>query len=67
MITKIITAKGGEFAVGADGRLRPVETHFGLSTDTKPTEGVQNAERYFEMDSGDLYLYDADGKQWLPV
>lgn len=66
MITKIITAKGGEFEVGTDGLLRPVETHYGLSSDTKPTDGVRNAERYLEMDTGKLFLYDADNEEWLP-
>lgn len=66
MITKIITAKGGEFAV-EDGHLRPVETYYGLSSDAKPTEGVNNADRYLEMDTGDVYLFDGSGNRWLPV
>ena len=66
MITKIITAKGGEFEVGSDGLLRPVETHYGLSTDAKPTVGVRNAERYLEMDTGKLFLFNADNEERLP-
>ena len=67
MITKIITAKCGEFAVEADGRLRAVETYYGLSSDPKPTEGVNNADRYLEMDSGNVSLFDEENKQWHPI
>ena len=66
MITKTITVKGGEFAVEADGRLRPVETYYGMFDDPKPTEGVNDADRYAEKDTGDLFIFDGDGKQWLP-
>lgn len=41
-----------------------------LSTDTKPTETdftIGNADILIEIDSGDVYLYDADGKQWKKV
>ena len=67
MITKIITVKGGEFAVEENGRIRPVETHYGLSGDTKPTEGVKNADRYFEMDTRKVGLFDEMGRVWLPL
>ena len=67
MITKIIAAKGGEFAVEAAGRIRAVETYYGLKADVKPLEGINNADRYFEMDTGNLYLFDEAGRQWLPV
>ena len=67
MITKIIKVKGGEFAVGADGRMRPVETHYGLSTDPKPTVGVSNADRYLEMDTGEVSLFDETNQCWWPV
>ena len=48
MITKTITVKGGEFAVEANGRLRPIETYYGMKADPKPTEGVCDADRYLE-------------------
>lgn len=67
MITKIITVKGGEFAVEADGRLRPVETYYGLSADPKPMEGVNNADRYMEMDTGEVSLFDATNHRWWPA
>ena len=67
MITKTITVKGGEFVVEADGRLRPVETYYGLSGDTKLVAGVNNADRYMEMDTGEVYLFDETNQCWLPV
>ena len=67
MITKIITVKGGEFAVEADGRMRPVETHYGLSDDPKPMEGVNNADRYMEIDTGEVLLFDETNHRWWPV
>ena len=67
MITKIISVKGGEFAVSESGHIRPVETNFGLSVDAKPVVGVENADRFYEMDTKRMYLYDADGKEWLPL
>ena len=45
MITKTITVKGGEFAVEANGRLRPIETYYGMSGDSKPVECVCDADR----------------------
>lgn len=37
---------------------------FGLSSDTKPTD-VCNASLFYEMDTGDLYLFDEQNKVWL--
>ena len=48
-------------------------TFFGLSTDTKPTYiervvGIQysipNGAAFYEMDTGDIYLYDAENTTW---
>ena len=65
MITKVIAAKGGELAVEAGGRVHPVATLYGLSADEKPTGTCKNADRFFEMDTGELYLYDEAGGEWL--
>ena len=40
-------------------------TYFGLSTDSKPTDGVSNGSCFLEMNTGKIYFYDADGAQWL--
>lgn len=41
----------------------------GLSTDTKPTNltgygDVPNGSTFLEIDTGDIYAYDADGESW---
>lgn len=35
----------------------------GLSTDSKPTT-VPNGSTFLEMDTGDVYIFDADNTQW---
>jgi len=45
---------------------KPTE-YYGLSTDTKPTENVGNADLFMEIDTGDVFLFDADGNQWCQV
>lgn len=36
----------------------------GLSTDEKPMN-VANGSGFFEMDTGDYYMYDEENQQWL--
>lgn len=37
----------------------------GLSTDTKPTDAyIPNGSSFLEMDTGDVYFWDADAPQW---
>ena len=38
-----------------------------LSTDTKPTNGIQNGSTCLEIDTGKLYSYDAVGKEWHEI
>ena len=38
--------------------------YYGLSTDVKP-ESANNGSRYIEMDTGKLYLFDAESAEWL--
>ena len=35
----------------------------GLSTDTKPT-GAPNGSTFMEIDTGDVYCYDAENNVW---
>ena len=35
-----------------------------LSTDTKPTTGWSNGSKLIEMDTGTLYIYDAENSTW---
>lgn len=37
-----------------------------MSTDTKPTN-VSNGSTCIEIDTGNGYLFDADGKQWKEI
>lgn len=39
----------------------------GLSTDTKPEKPGSNGSTFFEMDTGDLYVYDEDNETWIAV
>ena len=36
-----------------------------LSTDTKPTEGIANGSKVFEMDTATVYMFDGDSKTWI--
>ena len=36
----------------------------GLSTDTKPTDGVRNGSVFIEIDTGKRYLFDEENKEW---
>lgn len=40
--------------------------YFGLKDDPKPTAGVPNGSDFIEIDTGDVYFYDADenGSGW---
>lgn len=51
-----------------DNRL-PVEIR-GLSTDEKPIDtfegiAIDNGSVFLEIDTGDVYFFDIDSKQWL--
>lgn len=35
-----------------------------LSTDTKPTEGINNGSSLIEIDTGKGYVFDAENKEW---
>lgn len=36
----------------------------GLSTEDKPTTNIPNGSTYTEIDTGKLYMFDAEGQQW---
>ena len=38
----------------------------GLSTDTKPTD-VGNGSIYIEIDTGSIYMFDAQNKLWKEI
>lgn len=39
----------------------------GLSTDTKPTENVNNGSVFIEIDTGKMFLYDQQNSLWKEV
>ena len=50
-----------------DDPCQDITEYRGLSTDTKPTDCVYNGDVFFEMDTGDVFMYDAAGKTWLKI
>lgn len=36
-----------------------------LYTDTKPTEGIANGSKIFEMDTATVYMFDGASKTWI--
>ena len=42
-----------------------ISTYYGLSDDTKPTEGVGNGSAFIEMDTSKVYFFDAGNSEWL--
>lgn len=40
-------------------------TYYCLSTDTKPTDGVENGDALLEMDTTYWYLFDKENQTWL--
>lgn len=46
-------------------KVQTVKTYSGLSTDSKPTEGIANGSQFIELDSGKLYMFDKDSELWM--
>lgn len=65
LITKIIELDGSEIAIN-DG-YRKIVTTYGLSTDEKPIDGSKNADRFMEMDTGNVFLFDEQNKKWMGI
>lgn len=42
-----------------------ISIYYGLSTDSKPTEGVGNGSAFIEMDTSKVYFFDAGNAEWL--
>ena len=41
-----------------------INTYYGLSTDTKPLD-CPNASIFYEMDTGDVYMFNAASSVWI--
>lgn len=43
-----------------------INEYYGLSTDTKPTfPKIPNGSIFFEMDTGDIYMWDIENGVWI--
>lgn len=48
------------------GKAVPVCDFYGKSTDSKPTDSsVGNGSFFLEMDTGNLFLFDIETKEWI--
>lgn len=47
------------------GRTNIME-YIGLSSDTKPTDAT-NGSAFVEMDTGDVYVFDASSVSWIKM
>ena len=65
MITNVIQIDGSEHAIMPNGDVRKVVTANGKSTDVKPTTGYRNGDRFYEMDTQKVFMFDEDTKTWL--
>ena len=39
--------------------------YYGLSTDMKPSSDIPNASVFYEMDTGDIYMFSKGSGEWL--
>lgn len=37
----------------------------GLSTDTKPIDGINNGSSFYEMDTKKVFLFDEQNQKWI--
>lgn len=37
----------------------------GLSTDTKPTDGIPNGSTFYEINTQDVYMFDEENQTWI--
>lgn len=65
MITRVMEIDGESYVVLPGGDLCKRAEFYGKSTDTKPMDGVNNADIFYEMDTKKVFLFDAENKQWL--
>ena len=53
-----------DLIVGTPGNQKHYYEMAGLSTDTKPVEGVAMGSKAIEVDTGDLYLFNEATGEW---
>lgn len=65
MITRIVKIDGDEFCCSSDGGNRRRAEYWGKSTDTKPKQGVHNADIFYEMDTKKVFCFCEESGDWL--
>ena len=63
MITKIITTVKVRDLI--DDEWREQNEYYGKSTDTKPIDGVENADVFYEMDTRQVFMFDKEDDVWI--
>lgn len=48
-----------------EGKIIKTAQFAGLSTDSKPTEDVGNGSFFIEENTGKIYIFDEENKQWI--
>ena len=61
----MITVKIGEGINVCNGKTCRSTEYYGKSSDTKPVDGVNNADIFYEMDTKKVFLFDEEKKTWL--
>ena len=64
MVT-IVTQTGKMSRTGFE--THPTAEVYCLSTDTKPTKGIKNADALMEMDTQNIYMFNEDAKEWVLI
>ena len=61
MITDIVRSIQG------DDEVKYLHEYRGLSTDEKPNPVGGNGSTFFEIDTGDMYIYDGENGDWIAL
>ena len=67
MVTEVVHGKDGALSVHGNGHKSIRSWYYCLSTDTKPKQGVENADGLTEMDTGKVFLFDYDSQDWREI
>ena len=63
----MIRVLNSKVVFGSDGKALELQEIVGLSTDTKPTDGLVTGSSFLEVDTGKLSLYDEVNEEWNEV
>lgn len=63
----MVTLSDFSVTSGIDGKLQGTVEFRGLSTDAKPVTDVINGASFIEIDTGDVYMFDAVAGDWNQI